>query len=146
MINRDDAASTRGGPSPGQSYPGKRLGRPETGPGSLAGLGVRVLALLIDWFVAMGLAALLFSQTAQNVGTLGLWLVITALSVGFTGHTIGHFILGMQVQTTDGYAPGFFRGVIRSVLVFLIVPGLIMDQDQRGLQDRAVGTLLVKIR
>jgi hypothetical protein len=32
------------------------------------------------------------------------------------------------------------------VLIALVVPALIMDRDQRGLNDRLIGTLLVRIR
>lgn len=39
-------------------YPGKTLGLPDTGPGSLAPMGRRLAALLIDWLIAYGLALL----------------------------------------------------------------------------------------
>lgn len=146
MINRDDLGSWLDGPPPAQDFPGQRMGRPESGPGSIARLGSRILALVVDWFIALGLAALLVSYDMQNLVTIWIWFGLTAVSVGFAGHTLGHYLLGLQVQTTDGYAPGLWRGLIRSALIVVVIPALIMDADQRGLHDRAVGTVLVKTR
>ena len=39
-------------------YPGERLGLPETGSRSLARMGRRFGALIIDWLISYGLAAL----------------------------------------------------------------------------------------
>lgn len=146
MINRDDLGSWLDGPPPAQVYPGQRLGRPDSGPGSVARFGPRMVAILIDWLIALGLAALLVPYDLQNLVTIWIWFGLTAVAVGFTGHSLGHFIMGMQVQTMDGYAPGLWRGILRSALIVPVIPALIMDADQRGLQDRAVGTVLVKIR
>lgn len=146
MIDRDDLGSWMDGPAPVQDYPGQRMGRPRKGPGSVGRLGVRVVALVIDWFIAIGFSALLVSYDQQNLTTLWIWFGLSAVSVGFTGHTVGHFVMGLQVQTLDGYAPGVWRGVVRAALIAVVIPALIMDADHRGLQDRAVGTILVKIR
>lgn len=146
MINRDDVGSWLDGPPPAQDYPGQRLGRPDTGPGSVARIGRRFLAILIDWLIALALASLLVSYDLQNLVTLWIWFGVTAVAVGFTGHSLGHFLLGLQVQTMDGYAPGLWRGIIRSALILPVIPVLIMNADQRGLHDRAVGTILVRIR
>lgn len=40
------------------TYPGKALGLPETGPGSLARFGRRFSALLVDWLICYGLGTL----------------------------------------------------------------------------------------
>ena len=73
-------------------------------------------------------------------------LVLTILAVGFMGHSVGHLVLGMQVQTLDGRPIGFARAFVRTVLLALVIPALIMDRDQRGLNDRLIGTVLVRIR
>src|SRR5260370_18242013 len=45
---------------PPSRYPRERLGLPETGTGAVAGFGVRIVALFIDWslFTAIAIAAL----------------------------------------------------------------------------------------
>ena len=35
---------------------------------------------------------------------------------------------------------------MRTVLLALVIPALIMGRDQRGLNDRLIGTVLVRIR
>ena len=37
-------------------YPGQRLGLPESGPGSVAGIGRRLGALVIDWLLCEAIA------------------------------------------------------------------------------------------
>ncbi|MDO4254818.1 MAG: RDD family protein [Kocuria sp.] len=146
MINRDDIGSWLDGPSPTQDYPGQRLGRPDTGPGSVARIGPRVVAIFIDWLIAMALAAVLVPYDQQNVVALWIWFGLTAVAVGFSGHSLGHFLMGMQVQSMEGEAVGLWRGVLRSALILPVLPPVIVDSDQRGLHDRAVGTVLVKTR
>ena len=38
------------------SYAGEAIGLPKDGPGSLSTLMPRMIALLIDWFLSMGIA------------------------------------------------------------------------------------------
>jgi hypothetical protein len=37
----------------------------------------------------------------------------------------------------------YWRSLVRSLLVSLVIPPLVMDEDGRGLQDRATGTHVV---
>ena len=39
---------------------------------------------------------------------------------------------------------GLWRPIVRSVLLALVIPAVIWDADQRGLHDKAVGTVLVR--
>ncbi|WP_144792744.1 RDD family protein [Kocuria palustris] len=146
MIDRQDIGSWMDGPPPGQDHPGQRLGRPAEGPGSIARLGRRVIGLCIDWGIAMALAWALLPYEWVNLGIIGAWFAMTFLAVGATGHTIGHFALGMQVQTLDGRPIGMARGFVRTFLTLLVIPALLLDQDQRGFSDRLIGTVLVRIR
>ena len=41
---------------PKSGYPGEQLGLPQAGPGSLARMGRRLGALVVDWLIAYGLA------------------------------------------------------------------------------------------
>ncbi|MFC6257218.1 RDD family protein, partial [Kocuria oceani] len=68
------------------------------------------------------------------------------LLVGATGHTPGHWVTGLQVQTLDGRPAGFARAVVRSLLLCLLIPPVVFDPDQRGLHDRAADTILVRTR
>ena len=63
-------------PSPDHSpsdYPGQRLGLPQTGPRSIAGMGRRIAALFVDWMIAYGLAALAMTWIIPATGLIP-WL------------------------------------------------------------------------
>ena len=74
------------------------------------------------------------------------FFALSALMVGFFGRSPGHWIMGLQVQTMNGRPAGFGRAAVRSLLICLVVPPLVVDEDHRGLHDRAVGTVLVRVR
>ncbi len=145
VVNRQDLGSWMEGPPPSgdQQWPGQRLGRPESGPGSIARFGPRAAALLIDWLICSLLSAAFFGY--DGVATLAIFLVEQVLFVGFFGYSIGHRILRMQVQTLDGRPAGFLTALIRSVLLCLVIPPLVIDPDQRGLHDRVRNTGLFRI-
>jgi uncharacterized RDD family membrane protein YckC len=136
----DGPGATSGTPS---SYPGERLGRPLAGPGSIARIGRRVFGILVDWVAALAIAHTLLS----GLGAFGPLLVLLAeqvLLVGTLGFGLGHRAVGLRVETVAGDPPGLVRALVRSVLLVLAVPPLIWDADQRGLHDKAAGTLVVR--
>ncbi|THJ67526.1 RDD family protein [Arthrobacter echini] len=145
MVNRSDIGSWMEGPPPSgsQEWPGQRLGRPASGPGSIARFGPRAAALVIDWAICSLLSAAFFDY--DGVATLLIFLTEQILLVGFFGYSIGHRALRMQVQTLDGKPAGYLTALIRSVLLCLVVPPLIIDIDQRGLHDRVRATGLFRI-
>ena len=101
MIERDDLGSWLNGAPSDQKYPGEIMGRPETGPGAIARPMRRLLGFIIDWYLCLGLAFLLVGgQNVQIHGltTLGIFLLYLIVLVGFMGHTLGHFLVGVQVQ------------------------------------------------
>ena len=125
------------------------MGLPQQGPGSLAPMGRRVVALFIDGIMSQIIAMGLLGYV-QGEGGLGVFkpllvvFVINALMVGTAGWTVGHRIMGLRVDRCPrGYA-GMVRGLIRSVLLCLGIPPLIMDSDQRGIHDKLAGTVIVR--
>ncbi|MGH4016690.1 MAG: RDD family protein [Pseudonocardiaceae bacterium] len=139
-------SGTHGNPddSAGQGYRGQRLGLPESGPGSVAGFGSRILAILIDW-LPCSVAAQLFTANPA-FSALALFAALTALSVGLAGRTPGHAVAGLRVARINGHAPGFGPAVIRTVLLCLVIPPVVYDTDGRGLHDRAAGTIVLRAR
>ena len=127
-----------------QQWAGQRLGLPEKGKGSLAKLGRRVLALLIDWSLSM-VVSQAFAQGNSTV-TLLVFSLEQWLLVGTVGYSIGHRILGLQVRRLDGKYVGLWRSLIRVGLILLVLPATIWDADNRGLHDKAAGTVLVRNR
>jgi hypothetical protein len=130
------------------AYPGETLGLPEKGPGSLAPMGLRVMALLIDWLISYGLAALALgfgaiSKEMLATAVLVIWFVLGVVSVRLFGFTPGQLVLGLGVVGLDGRL-GLGRLVVRGLLVGLVIPPLFTDWDGRGLQDRVTGTAVVR--
>ncbi|MEH0110109.1 RDD family protein [Tersicoccus sp. MR15.9] len=142
MVDRRDIGSWLQGPPRPSAYPGQRLGAPERGPGSVARLGRRVAALVVDWGLSYLVAAAFFG--GNNVAVLGIFAIEQILLVGTAGFAFGHRLFRMRLQRLDGTAPGLGKAAVRTLLLVLVVPALINDQDQRGLHDRAAGTVLVR--
>ncbi|MFF0490641.1 RDD family protein [Nocardia sp. NPDC004068] len=141
------SAADPGQPGPDE-YPGKLLGLPEAGAGSLAPMGKRIVALFVDWFIAMGIAALFVHGSGSlNTVTLLVWFVIGLVTVTLFGFTPGQFFLRMRVIRVDAEAPvGIVRALARQVLLVFVVPALFTDSDGRGMHDRATGTALIRSR
>jgi uncharacterized RDD family membrane protein YckC len=133
-----------------QGYPGETLGLPERGPRSLARPGRRLAALLVDWLVAYGLAALamtlgLISPRLLSSAVLVIWLVLGVLAVRLFEFTPGQFALGLQVASiNDRLHVGLGRATVRGVMIALVIPALFVDVDGRGVQDRLTGTAVVR--
>jgi len=131
-----------------QQWPGERLGLPESGPRSIARPGRRLGAIVVDWAIAYGLSVAFFPiapwQTDGFV-TLGLFAAIQVLFLIVVNGSIGHLVFGMRVVPLVPGKLGVLRPILRTLLVCLFVPAVIWDADQRGLHDRAAGTLLVRV-
>ena len=121
-------------------YPGRRLGLPQTGAGSVARFGRRFVALCIDWALSLLIAGGLLG--GNEWGTLAVFAVANVLLVATGGQSVGQRLLGIRVSRLDGGAPGAARALGRGVLLALAVPALVWDRDQRGLHDRFMGTVL----
>lgn len=150
MATRGETGS---GADDDSAYPGSRLGYPASGPGSIAGFGSRVLALAIDWALSLLIAGwLLGFQFAGGQGgsasfkPLLVFFVMSVVLVGTAGATIGHRLMGLQVSSVQGGYAGLIPALIRSLLLCLAIPALIWDSDERGLHDRAAGTVLRRAR
>lgn len=126
--------------------------RPVEGPGSIARLAPRAVALLIDWalcsVIAMGLLGYRWGGSgAEGFKPLAVFAVENLLLVSTLGMTVGHRIMGMQVQrVSDGAAPGLLAGAARTVLLCLAIPAVVTDSSGRGLHDKLAGTVIVRTR
>ncbi|MEV6262963.1 RDD family protein [Streptomyces sp. NPDC051784] len=129
-------------------YRGERLGLPQEGPGSIAPLGRRFGALFIDWALCMLIAYGLLAggdQQAAGNWALGVFLVMSLLTVGTVGSTPGKRILGLRLVAEDGGRLGAARVVLRTVLLVLVIPAIVWDRDSRGLHDRLARAVQVRI-
>lgn len=163
-MKRDDVSSwLEGQPQQQGSFRGARLGLPEAGPGSMAGLGRRSVALVIDWWASWLVAYLLWGT--QTWGTLGIFAAQNVILLAMVGSTFGHRIAGLSVircfvttdpptspedssasaATTPSQAGiGLVPALIRTALLCLVLPAVVWDGDGRGLHDRGAGTAIVR--
>ena len=137
-----------------QFYPGQDFGLPEFGPGSVAGWSRRFGALLIDWIACSLISVAFFyhpvaGHALSNVleqkraWTLAVFGAEDFLLTALTGFTLGKRLLGLRVVRLDGRPVGL-RALVRTVLLMLVIPAMIMDRDLRGLQDKAAQTVVVR--
>ena len=123
-------------------YPGQRIGLPEEGSQSVAGIGRRLGALLIDWLLCTAIAFGAFHDQHWTIAVFALEVYVLTAATGFT---IGKRLLGLRVVRLDGKPVGFGWSLIRLVLLLAVVPPLVLDKNLRGLHDRAAGTVVIRI-
>ncbi|MEO3857721.1 RDD family protein [Acrocarpospora sp. B8E8] len=129
-------------------YPGERLGLPQDGPGAVAGFGRRIGAILVDWMICTwAIARGIFQASPQDASWIGMAVFAAAyiLLVGTLGMTLGMRLFKIRIAALDGSQPTLLAVLIRTFLLCLAVPALIWDRDQRGLHDRAAGTVAVRL-
>lgn len=144
MIERKDIGSWISGPQLEEGdYPGRRLGMPRSGPGSVGRPGRRVLALCIDWAASYAVAAAFFG--GSQISILLVFAVEQILLVGLVGFGLGHRIAGLKVRRLDGGPVGIPRAALRTLLLCLVIPAVVFDLDQRGLHDKAAGTVVTRL-
>jgi uncharacterized RDD family membrane protein YckC len=113
---------------------------PQTGPGSAARFGRRLVAIGVDWGLSLLVAHGLLG--GSEWATLAVFGISSALLLAASGQTVGYRLVGIRLSRLDGGPAGPLRAIGRSALLVLAVPALIWDRDQRGLHDRFLGTVL----
>ena len=126
---------------------------PESGPGSLARFGRRIVAVCIDWSICTVIGVAFFGAVwgqpaeslAQTFIVPAVFAVENIVLVATAGFTVGHRVAGLRVVHLVKPATSPVPALIRGVLVALAVPALIWDRDTRGFHDKFAGTVLVRI-
>ena len=160
-MDRRDVATWLSGPREalaGQGidlgYRGERLGLPESGVGSVAGVGRRLGAIFIDWLACLLVARLFFREFTVHPGdvrlgfaTLAIFFVMKSAFTLLGGSSFGQRLFGIRVISLTGkpYVDPL-RSMLRTLLICLVVPAVIWDRDGRGLHDRAARTVDVRSR
>ncbi|KZE90923.1 RDD family protein [Microbacterium sp. TNHR37B] len=124
------------------AYPGQRLGMPAEGRGSVARPGRRIAALAIDWACAVIVSIAFFSYDA--LATTAVFAIVQVLFLPTLGGSPGHRLVGLRLQRLHGGWVGLWRPIVRTALLVLVIPAVIWDPDQRGLHDKAAGTILIR--
>lgn len=123
-------------------WPGKRFGLPQDGPRSTPTYLRRVLALALDWGIAVGISLAFFDY--RPFPTLAVFVGLSMLGGLVLGGTPGHLICGIRIAPITGGALGIVAPLVRPLLVATVLPAILTDDDMRGGHDRLVGTILVR--
>ena len=127
-----------------------------TGPMSVAPMGRRLIALIVDWLLCALIASsitghILFGNAQQphyfaaQYATLVLFVLEVYLLTAISGLTVGKRLLGIRAIRTNGSTPGFKWAALRTFLLLFVIPACLTDRDLRGLHDRAADTIVVRL-
>lgn len=124
---------------------GAALGLPAEGPGSLATFGSRVGAFLVDAIASALVAGLFTAPVLPGNWSLVAFGFITVATLVVFGQTPGMRLLGLRLAHPQaGQRLALWRAVVRTALLVLLVPALVVDTDGRGLHDRVTSTAVVR--
>lgn len=135
-------------------WPGRRYGLPPEGPDAVATTGSRFAALLVDIVIGALIGALVNgyledpTSLQRTLATNGSFALQVILLQSLTGQSLGMLLIGIRVArlTEPAQSPGFLPVAVRTALIFLVVPAVILDRDGRGLHDKAGGTVVLRAK
>lgn len=125
-------------------WPGERLGLPDEGPRSVARVGRRVVAILIDWGLAALPAYFLVGGPHPELWNVLFFALLQIIFIPTIGGSLGHRIVGLRVVPLTGGWVGVWRPIVRTALLCLVIPVLVWDSDQRAFHDKIAGTVLIR--
>lgn len=124
--------------------------RPAAGAGSVAGVGARLGAFVIDSVIAIVIAIISTGPPPGASYNLVVYLAFLAIELAFVtlaGQTPGMRVVGLAVMSAaDGSKPRLRWVAVRTLLLAAVVPALITDGSGRAMHDRAAGTVTVRTR
>lgn len=129
-----------------QFYPGRALGLPADGVGSIAPFGRRLTAFVIDIVLSALVAWLITAPEPPQNTSLLVWALMTVVTVGLFGITPGQAVLGIRVVPIGGGPLVGVWAIPRTLLIFVIIPPLLVNADGRGLHDRLCRTVVLRTR
>lgn len=115
---------------------------PEVGSGSVATFGRRLGGLAIDWALCWLISTAFFG--GNPMATLGVFVVEQTLLVGTAGFAVGHRLVGVAVYRLDKSRPSIGRSALRAILLALVVPAMVFDENSRAGHDVLSGTIVVR--
>ncbi|UWZ40673.1 RDD family protein [Dactylosporangium roseum] len=109
-----------------------------------APLARRFGALLIDWLLCLLIAGAIADPVREPWIAPGILVVEYALFLGFFGQTVGMKLMRIRVVSiVTGGVIGVPRALLRGIVLLPLVTALILDRQQRGLHDKAAGSIVV---
>ena len=108
--------------------------------------------MVLDWAISMALAVAIFTPAVitghdwRRFMILAVFFVESAVLSAMTGSSFGQLITRIAVLRLDAEPLGFPGAIGRAALVSLVLPALLIDGNRRGIQDLALGTVVINRR
>lgn len=108
-------------------------------------------AICLDWLASIFLSRVFFGQVTYGSaeGSISVLVLFAAEVILFTwlmSASFGQRIMGISVVRLGGGRLSLWRIALRTVLICCVIPALVYDSSGRGLQDRAVGSAVIRTR
>lgn len=125
------------------------LDLPQAGPGAPGGLGRRVAALFIDWFSCLAIALVINGGLQANrydpaIVTLGIFFVQVTLFTWLQAASFGQRIMRLVVAPVGRSRLSLPSIALRTLLLCLVVPAVVLQPNGRGLHDMAAGSIVLR--
>lgn len=112
-------------------------------------MGRRIAALFIDWFASLAVAVLLnggitpgrFDPSLLTLAIFALEVIVLTWS---TGSSFGQRIMGLVVAPVGRQRLSLLAVTVRTLLLCLVIPAVVMQPNGRGLHDLAAGSVVVR--
>lgn len=134
------------------TYPGASIGLPESGSGSLASWRARLAALLVDWAASMVVAVGMFGFGVLRSSDWHAWMVMavffveSAVLTTLLGGSFGKLLARIAVVRLDRKPLSWWQAIVRTAMVCLVLPAVVVGAERRGLDDMVLGTVVVNRR
>jgi uncharacterized RDD family membrane protein YckC len=107
--------------------------------------------LSLDWAVATLTTGLFFpvfaSSLAPSLTRLAVFVLEVGLLTALGGASIGQRIMGIRVVSfPDQYFVTPSMAFLRTLLIALVIPALVIDSEGRGLHDRFTKSQVIRTR
>lgn len=108
----------------------------------------RLGAIAIDWLASIIVARLILPGAPYGSGesalaTLAVFAVEVIVFTWLTGSSFGQRVLGIVVVSINGGRLSAWRVIVRTLMICIVIPALVYDSKGRGLQDLAVGSIVL---
>lgn len=115
-----------------------------------ASIARRFLALFIDWMVATFTTGLFYplfaSSLAPSLFRLGVFILEVGLLTALTGSSIGQRLLRIRVVSfPDGLFIPPNSAFLRTLLIALVIPALVINSEGRGLHERITRSQVIRV-
>ena len=115
-----------------------------------AWFGRRVVAFLVDWFASVLVALLAvphfpYGSNGSMLATLAVFVVEITVLTWLTGASFGQRLVRLRVVSIDGGRVPLWRVLVRTLLICLVIPAVVYDDDGRGVHDRLAHTRVVRL-